>query len=501
MTAALESYTVAAENGHMYAQHEISKMYALGEVAARDLPRALEYAATNSERAFAVGDVMHDALTAHLNETAETDALSAIRYMAAAEAGMNVAAINVAQMQADHLQPAPRAQVPLPQIANANGGAEGDRNGVGGNPAGIGGSGGVGIGAGIGDVEVNVEPDGALDNEAMGGGYDGDDGDDVEVVDEADVDAEAEAGAGAGMRGGGGGGDVGDEGGGDGDTGQALHGNTANPANGVAAAAAAKAKKADWQASSRARIAQRYWRLAAAASPEAMVQLGHLYWYGIADELEVNRTKAEECYLSAAQNQDPEGLYIQGYMWISSLGSFAKNASYVARREHAVLSWANCSAAVPCWISLLILPYFDVVDAVVPPWLGDAVAWAAGTVASELSDIVAKASAVIATKAETAFDTAVIWIFGDDAAAADAAAGGVGGANGASDGGKGNADDAATTSGADGDTAGIPPPPPPPPPSDSEQTLDADASNIVDAAAPDTGHSSDAPTGTAGGDG
>ena len=51
-----------------------AKLYNLGEVAGRDLPTALQYAAANAERAFAVGDVLHSALTAHLNDTDQKSA-------------------------------------------------------------------------------------------------------------------------------------------------------------------------------------------------------------------------------------------------------------------------------------------------------------------------------------------------------------------------------------------------------------------------------------------
>ena len=93
-----------------------------------------------------------------------------------------------------------------------------------------------------------------------------------------------------------------------------------------------------------------------------------------------------------------------------------------------------------------MLPYFDIVDAVVPPWLGDAVAWAAGTAALELSEIVTKGTTVVSAKVELAFNAALDVVFGDgNPAASD---------SGMSDSASGSGSSSASAGDATGDAAG-----------------------------------------------
>ena len=81
LTAAIESFEVAAAAGHPYAQHELASMYSLGNGASRNISAAVAFAASTSEKSFDVGDVLHDAVSAYINNTDEAETVSALKYM------------------------------------------------------------------------------------------------------------------------------------------------------------------------------------------------------------------------------------------------------------------------------------------------------------------------------------------------------------------------------------------------------------------------------------
>ena len=149
--------------------------------------------------------------------------------------------------------------------------------------------------------------------------------------------------------------------------------------------------KAAWHGQARSRVAQRYWFLAAQTSPEAMTQLGHLHWYGVAGEMDANRTEAEVCYKKASDKSEPEAQFVLGYLWLSGLGSFAANATtqllvdYGERRNQTVQLWHACKDQIPCTIALCVLPIADVLE-LIRSLLPAFIPWALEAAASFASD-------------------------------------------------------------------------------------------------------------------
>ena len=91
MTAAIESFQVAAANGHHHAKQLLAKHLASGKWVQQNLSLALAHAADTAQMGWAVGDLLHDAVTAHMEPDDERAAASEIRYMLAGEAGVEVA--------------------------------------------------------------------------------------------------------------------------------------------------------------------------------------------------------------------------------------------------------------------------------------------------------------------------------------------------------------------------------------------------------------------------
>jgi hypothetical protein len=70
-----------------------------------------------------------------------------------------------------------------------------------------------------------------------------------------------------------------------------------------------------------------------------------------------------------------------------------------------MVHWEKCAAEVPCRISLYLVPYFNIVDAVVPPWLGDAMAWAVHAVEVEVGAGVRRVWSEVARRVDAVIDS------------------------------------------------------------------------------------------------
>eukprot|EP00040_Diaphanoeca_grandis_P031622 m.189568 g.189568 ORF g.189568 m.189568 type:complete len:895 (+) comp32378_c1_seq2:157-2841(+) len=68
ITAAIESYTISASNGNIHAARTLAHHLAQGDGVEENLEEAINLTAKVSEKTWAVGDLLHDAVTAHMDD-------------------------------------------------------------------------------------------------------------------------------------------------------------------------------------------------------------------------------------------------------------------------------------------------------------------------------------------------------------------------------------------------------------------------------------------------
>lgn len=115
MTAATESWKFAAERGHHHAKRFLAKQLSDGIWIPQNMTYAIELLAETSQMQWAVGDILHEAISAHIDPFEDHAIKSQLKYMLAGEAGIQVAQINAAQQQANFWKPHDQS---LPLIEN-----------------------------------------------------------------------------------------------------------------------------------------------------------------------------------------------------------------------------------------------------------------------------------------------------------------------------------------------------------------------------------------------